>query len=66
MRILLVNLAVESVQAVERALLGHGYEIIKVSGGTVEEVRSAKMLAENVDCAWPGFKKEFGSQKNSS
>jgi hypothetical protein len=25
--------------------------------------RSAKMLAENVDCAWPGFKKEFGSQK---
>jgi hypothetical protein len=23
------------------------------------------MLAENVDCAWPGFKKEFGSQKNS-
>ncbi len=38
MRILLVNLAVESVQAVERALLGHGYEIIKVSGGTVEEV----------------------------
>jgi len=38
MRILLVNLAVESVQAVERALLGHGYEIIKVSSGTVEEV----------------------------
>jgi hypothetical protein len=28
--------------------------------------RFAKMLAENVDCAWPGFKKEFGSQKNSS
>jgi hypothetical protein len=28
--------------------------------------RSAKMLAENVDCAWPGFKKEFRSQKNSS
>ena len=28
--------------------------------------RSAKMLAENVDCAWPGFKKEFASQKNSS
>ena len=27
--------------------------------------RSAKMLAENVDIAWPGFKKEFGSQKNS-
>jgi hypothetical protein len=28
--------------------------------------RSAKMLAENVDWAWTGFKKEFGSQKNSS
>jgi hypothetical protein len=27
--------------------------------------RSAKMLAENVDCAWPGFKKEFGSQKTA-
>jgi hypothetical protein len=23
------------------------------------------MLAENMDCAWLGFKKEFGSQKNS-
>jgi hypothetical protein len=28
--------------------------------------RSAKMLAENVDCAWRVSKKEFGSQKNSS
>jgi len=27
--------------------------------------RSAKMLAEIVDCAWPGLKKS-GSQKNSS
>src|SRR5882762_4606032 len=38
MRILLLNLAVESVQAVERALSGLAYEITTDHGLTVEEI----------------------------